>query len=96
MSWPRFEPRSSRIQVRRVPALANLPHAEFIVTPVNLQDVYILPFVEVCPKRRWGSTIKIDLKEMEWIRLNWSFLVQCVHFRTHMKMVMNLWIPYES
>jgi hypothetical protein len=46
------------------------------------------------PRRRWVANIKMDLKEMRWVGMDWIELAQDRdQWRALVNTVMNLWVP---
>jgi hypothetical protein len=48
------------------------------------------------PRCRWVDNIKIDLREIGWVGMDWMDLNQDRdHWRAFINTVMNLWVPYN-
>jgi hypothetical protein len=46
------------------------------------------------PRRRWVDNIKLDLREIEWVGVDWIDLVQDKdQWRALVNTVTNLWVP---
>jgi hypothetical protein len=49
------------------------------------------------PRRRWVDNIKVDLREIGWIGMDWIDLAQDRdQWRALVNAAMNLWVPYNA